>query len=288
MVGATCIGVAAKGEVSELEFDWVIVDEAGRAIAPELLVPIVRGRKIVLVGDHRQLPPTITEDLEEAFRSRQADKRQMQVSLFQSLIQSANREVKNQLEVQYRMHPAIGDLISQCFYEGRLQSGVAAEDRLHNLSWLTNSVVWYDTSKMPNSKERGNRSVYNQAEIETIIKLLDKIDQSYFQAEVTDQLIGIITAYAAQKRDLRARLEPKRSIWSTIGSQLELDTVDAYQGRQRDIIIYSVVRSGLGNTIGFLSDERRLNVALSRARRLLIIVGNLGIELANSKTKSIL
>jgi hypothetical protein len=282
VVGATCIGVAAKGEVSEMEFDWVIADESGKALPPELLVPLVRGRKLVLVGDHKQLPPTISRDLQDAMAVQNLERDEVQRSLFQMLIEPAEERVKLELEVQYRMHPAIGKLIGDCFYDRKLAAGVQAEDRAHGFKWCPRPVIWANTKSLANSDEIGKRSYYNQAEIETILRLLDKIEASYDPAKPSEVSVGVITAYSAQKAELRRRIAARRGNWPHLNAKLEVDTVDAYQGRERDIIIYSVVRSNAQGRIGFLSDERRLNVALSRARNLLIIVGNIDTEYARA------
>ncbi|MBN1450025.1 MAG: AAA family ATPase [Anaerolineales bacterium] len=286
VVGATCIGVAAKGDVSDLEFDWVIVDEAGKATHPELLVPLVRGRKMVLVGDHRQLPPTIGRDLDEAIQKADGVHREMlQTSLFQELIEGAQKNVKLPLTIQYRMHPAIGTLIGECFYSDvGLQNGVQEQERQHMLEWCPRSVVWYSTKKLPEHSEvRSGYSRMNQAEVDSVLALLDQIEASYTSAGIFDKTVGVITGYLAQKAAIRQKVSAGRARWPHI-QDVEVDTVDAYQGRERDIIIYSVVRSNPQGKIGFLQDERRLNVALSRARELLIIVGDEDIEFAGGRS----
>jgi hypothetical protein len=284
VVGATCIGVAAKGYVSDMEFDWVIVDEAGRATPPELLVPIVRGRRIVLVGDHRQLPPIIGRDLDEAIRGAGDVRRDvLEVSLFQELIERvADKLVQLPLTIQYRMHPAIGTLIGECFYaDVGLENGVDEEERQHGLSWAKRPVIWYSTKRLSNHRDvQSGYSRQNQAEVDAIVALLDRIETSYAEAGIWDRTVGVITGYLAQKAALRQKILARQERWSHL-KEVEVDTVDAYQGRERDIIIYSVVRSNPEGKIGFLRDERRLNVALSRARQLLIIVGDEDVEFAN-------
>jgi len=284
VVGATCVGVAAKGYVSDMEFDWVIVDEAGRATPPELLVPMVRGRRIVLVGDHRQLPPIIGRDLDEVIRQTGDVRRDvLEVSLFQELIERVgDKPVQLPLTVQYRMHPAIGTLIGECFYaDVGLENGVDGEERRHGLPWAKRPVIWYSTKQLSNHRDvLAGYSRQNQAEVDEIAALLDRIEASYAEAGVSDRTVGVITGYLAQKAALRQKIMARRERWSHL-QEVEVDTVDAYQGRERDIIIYSVVRSNPEGKIGFLRDERRLNVALSRARQLLIIVGDEDVEFAD-------
>ena len=284
VVGATCIGVAARGAISDLEFDWVIVDEAGRATHPELLVPMVRGRKIVLVGDHRQLPPIIGRDLDEALQQTDGIRRQtLETSLFQEIIEGVEerQNVRLPLTVQYRMHPGIGSLIGDCFYRDvDLENGTVAEERDHGLDWCSWPVVWYSTEKLPHHQEvKADYSRQNQAEIEVILKLLEQMNKTYTQNGMTGKTVGVITGYLAQKAAVRQQVLARQDRWSHL-RQVEVNTVDAYQGRERDIIIYSVVRSNPKGLIGFLADFRRLNVALSRARELLIIVGDTGVEYA--------
>ena len=283
VVGATCIGVAAKGDVSEMEFDWVIVDEAGKATPPELLVPLVRGRKIVLVGDHRQLPPTIDRELDEVIKEDpNLSRERLEVSLFQDLIEGVEDNVQLPLTVQYRMHPAIGTLVGECFYqEVGLENGVSPSDRQHGLSWCTRPVVWYSTKARPNHHEvKLGYSRLNQIEVDEVISLLERLETSYAELGIRGKTVGVITGYLAQKAALRQKISVKSHLWTFI-NDVEVNTVDAYQGRERDIIIYSVVRSNPKGKIGFLRDDRRLNVALSRARELLIIVGDEDIEFAD-------
>lgn len=288
VVGATCIGVAAKGEVNDMEFDWVIVDEAGKATPPELLVPMVRGRKVVLVGDHLQLPPTIDQALSEAAEELQTMPRSvLQTSLFETLMRRDGfQEVTTALDIQYRMHPAIGALIGACFYGGpdALKPGIPASDREHGLPWCSRPVVWFTTRGQPHSAEvqTPRRSYRNEAEIQIILDLLNRLNEAYCMMPEQTKTVGIITGYSAQKADLRQRIEGLRSQWPSLRS-IEVNTVDAYQGRERDVIIYSVVRSNPQRVIGFLRDERRLNVALSRAREVLFVVGNTDVEYAQAR-----
>ena len=282
IVGATCIGVAAKGDVNKVEFDWVIVDEAGRATPPELLVPIIRGQRIVLVGDHRQLPPTVNKEMDEAIEQLDGVSRTMfQTSLFQQLMERGTNQVQLPLTIQYRMHPTIGRLISKCFYEEKLENGVGSQERLHGIAWLSHPVIWFSTKDLPHHDEISEGYSYrNDAEIEVITRLLDRINATYTQTNITGKTIGLITGYQPQKAALRRQVSANTQRWQKL-PDIEVNTVDAYQGRERDIIIYSVVRSNRKGKIGFLQDVRRLNVALSRARELLIIVGNEDIENAD-------
>jgi|688.fasta_scaffold93078_1 hypothetical protein len=274
VVGATCIGIAAKGEVSDVNFDWVIIDEAGRATHPEIIVPMIRGRKIVLVGDHRQLPPIVDQELRNDILDEIGVKRSdIETSLFQEMIGLVTDSSKSTLTVQYRMHPGIGRLISDCFYESRLEHGTGTTTHCHDLSCCKTPVFWYSTFNLKHRVERREGSSYNNfVEVEVICKLLDQMEIDLAKLDVSKR-IGVITGYTAQKKLLRQQLiNPHKNHWPHL--MLEVNTVDAYQGREMDYIIYSLVRSNTQGLIGFLRDSRRINVALSRARELLVIVGD--------------
>ena len=187
------------------------------------------------------------------------------------------------------MHPAIGTLIGACFYGGAdaLKPGVPASERQHGLAWCSRPVVWFSTRGHAHGSDvqTPRRSYRNEAEIQIILELLGRLNDSYGSMAEQAKTVGIITGYSAQKADLRQRIESLRGIWPGL-KDIEVNTVDAYQGRERDVIIYSVVRSNPQRVIGFLRDERRLNVALSRAREALFVVGNTDIEYAQAKGKN--
>ncbi len=282
VVGATCIGVAAKGDVSEMEFDWVIVDEAGRSTHPELIVPLVRGKKIVLVGDHRQLPPIIDKELtEDLLEEIEVERTSLETSLFKELIEPVQGEAPTtqlSLQVQYRMHPAIGNMISKCFYKSQLRHADSVRMIDHGQKWIRTPITWFTTNNLSlHNEQKVGYSFQNVAEAEMIKNILDSMEQD-LASQNTTRSVGIIAGYMGQKRLLRQQIGRDLSRWPHL--QTEINTVDAYQGQEKDYIIYSVVRSNTERKIGFLQDERRLNVALSRARQLLVIVGD--IETAES------
>ena len=266
--GGTCIGIAGHPVVGNMDFDWVIVDEAGRATPPEILVPMVKGRRIILVGDHKQLPPVINQSTQSAAEDLQIDVTRLKMSLFQDLFEEAEG-ARYALDTQYRMHPAIGELVSTCFYDGKLRSGIQPEDRRHGLSIFKRPVLWRSIQG-EEQKEPGGTRYYNQAEADVIVQLLEQIKNDSPASQSNSLSVGIIAGYQEQKKYLRSKIGAVN--WGNLS--IEVDTVDAYQGRERDVIIYSVVRSNTEGNIGFLRDARRLNVALSRAKSLLIIVGN--------------
>jgi hypothetical protein len=275
VVAGTCIGFSSNRTAAELEYDWVIVDEAGRASPPELLVPMVRGRRLVLVGDHRQLPPI----LDDAVVRKVAHKLSLQrsdltSSLFEDLYERLPAQAKSRLIRQYRMHPIIGEMISSVFYDSQLTHGVTAEDRPLGQQIFGSPTRWLNTAGAPRRSERRMGTSYvNEYEADVLLSDLARalprlpVDRSRVVK------IGILTGYNAQKELIEDRVAPFRDTLP-VGVTLEVLTVDAAQGREFEIVYYSGVRSNVEERIGFLSDERRLNVALSRARDALTIVGD--------------
>ncbi|WDZ54909.1 serine/threonine-protein kinase [Paenibacillus polymyxa] len=278
VIASTCLGTANIPGVWSAEYDWVIVDEAGRATPPEILVPLVRGKRILLVGDHKQLPPIVdsefkTEDLEKF----EIKKSFLEISLFEDIFNRAGSSIKSTLNIQYRMHSGIGQLISEVFYEGTIRNADSTETLIHPLpNWEGKSVVWITTSAREDrfeSSSQSSKSKENQLEAKLILEECEKANKVL--KELNRKLtVGIISGYTDQKLLIEQLINPKDSIkWSNI--DIEVDNVDAFQGQERDVIFYSIVRSNKKRDIGFLKDYRRLNVALSRARKLLLIVGDL-------------
>jgi superfamily I DNA and/or RNA helicase len=280
ILAATCLIVGGK-ELRMEDFDWAIVDEAGRATPPELLVPLVRARRAILVGDERQLPPMLDEALEDGLLAeRQVARKGLEVSLFETLT-SQGRDRDNPvaavqtLRVQHRMHPAIGRLISEVFYDGVLQQGVTADERAHGLSWLARAVVWLSTTSLPDRFESRHGTGYrNLCEVEIIRRLAARIDADLRAMGQPGQRrsMAVLAPYQAQVAALQDQLLPHSSFWQAL--QLEVTTIDAAQGRDYDLVVYSATRSNAAGRLGFLRDRRRLNVALSRARQLLVLVGD--------------
>ncbi|MBV9689454.1 MAG: protein kinase [Ktedonobacteraceae bacterium] len=263
--------------LKEQQFDWVIIDEAGRATTAELLVPLVRARKAILVGDERQLPPMLDEALNEQVLSRLGTNREeLTQSLFASLVAQAREEnlpSVQMLATQFRMHPAIGKMVSTVFYQGQLTHQVSLGDRAHHLPWLERPVAWLTTSRLPEAKEtRRAKSYYNRVEIQAISTLLHRMERTYLESE-QHRTVAVITPYNAQIVELQAEILPGSSFWRAL--TIDISTIDAIQGMDRDIVIYSTVRSNPEGQIGFLRDRRRLNVALSRARQALLLVGDI-------------
>ncbi len=276
ILAATCL-ITGGNYLKDQEFDWAIIDEAGRATAPELLVPLIRSRKAIIVGDERQLPPMIDEVLSDTMLAPVGVTReQLTESLFAALVAQGKEEglaAVQMLTEQHRMHPAIGQLISTVFYEGKLKHGVSEDSRSHGLDWLSNPVIWLSTTRLANHFEtHQGQSYYNSVEVQGIVQTLNRMERSYQQRDEIRE-VAVITPYNAQISELREHVTPQSKFWKSL--KIEIATIDAFQGRDCDIVLYSTVRSNKELRLGFLKDWRRLNVALSRAKQLLIIVGDI-------------
>jgi hypothetical protein len=275
IVAGTCVGIAGRYSLPD-RFDLTIVDEAGRATPSELLIPLVRSEKCILVGDHKQLPPVfVYEVLSVAKTRKDIDPIWLQQSLFEYLFLKLDQRLKSTLKIQYRMHPHIANLISNVFYKNEgLLTGISAPERNHGWSRWPDHIVWCSTSLLNDRWEDSSQdtSKYNLCEVRIIHHELKKFEQ-ILQNKKETKNIAIISGYAGQIEQLKNQIEPKNEKrWKSLS--IEINTVDAFQGREEDIVFYSVVRSNKSRDIGFLSDFRRLNVALSRARELLFIVGD--------------
>ncbi len=274
IVAGTCIGVISDPRVRDIVFDYVIVDEAAKATLPEIMVPLVRARKAILVGDHKQLPPVFDRDaLAASFDRPQIA--ELQNTGFGKLFDMLPDNCKETLSTQYRMHPCIGDLISLLFYDGKVQNGVSESERSIDLPMLNGcAITWLSTSRAGRDrfeKPAGHNSngFINPLEVTAIQQCLQRLDQEIAVCGESYS-IGVITPYRAQLELIRNRL--KQTPLAHI--EMDINTVDAFQGSQRDIIIYSTVRSSGRPRIGFLREEPRINVSFSRAKRALIIVGD--------------
>ena len=276
LVGATCLGIASLSSTIEFNFDWVIVDEAGKATPPEILVPICLGRKVVLVGDHKQLPPVVDEALLKLQDKERMNisKEDLELSLFEYLERSLSDDCKNILDEQYRMNPVIGDLISNLFYDGKLISKTSKEEKTIPLKmYESKPLVWLSTtSRSDRKEERISDSYRNTCEAKLIFEQLLEIDEELGELKLKKET-AIIAGYRGQ-RDWLIRLYESSYKARFHNMTIEINTVDAFQGRETDIVFYSIVRSNDNGNLGFLKDVRRLNVAFSRARELLVVVGD--------------
>ncbi|WP_343698941.1 AAA domain-containing protein [Caulobacter sp.] len=281
VVAGTCLGVAGPRSTSEMEFDLCIVDEASKATATEILVPLARAKKWVLVGDSKQLPPFQDEALRDPDLLEKYDLRPEEVaeSLFSYLERRLPKGNVLALRTQRRMIQPISDLISGCFYpEQGLDCARGEPDRNFSPA-LASAVTWMDTSQNPSRGQttlQDGSGCSNRLECELINTRLNSLntmftrrDRALAKGKIS---VAVLTGYAEQRAKLERTLNPKSPKWTHL--EILLNTVDAFQGRQADVAIYSVTRSNDDGRLGFLKDAARLNVALSRGRDALIIVGD--------------
>ena len=247
-----------------VEFETVIIDEAAQSIELSALIPLKYGcSKCILVGDPKQLPPTVL--------SRQAAKYQYEQSLFARMENNHRKDV-HLLDIQYRMHPEISAFPSRTFYDSRLRDG-ADMARLRARPWHRSQVFspyrFFDVEGMSESAPKG-RSLVNNAEINVALAMYDRLVSDVTKYDFRRK-IGIITPYKGQLKALKQRFSMRYG--ENILDAIEFNTTDAFQGREAEIIIFSCVRASTQG-IGFLKDVRRMNVGLTRAKCSLWVLGN--------------
>lgn len=270
-----CTTNASSGSevLKDYFFDLCVIDEATQACEPSCLIPIVKSEKIVMAGDHKQLPPTILNET--------AEQKGLSISLFERLIGLYGSEIKSLLTVQYRMNEKIMEFSNHRFYRNRLIADESVKHHTIKELFSTNSfkkipekerltiidpmnpIVWVDTEKL-NSKERSRKGSMSKENV-LEASLIDTIVSSFLRKGIKPKDIGVITPYYDQKILLNSFIT---------NDYLEIDTVDGFQGREKEIIIVSLTRSNPFGNIGFLKDLRRLNVSITRARRKLIVIGD--------------
>ncbi|XP_054159255.1 regulator of nonsense transcripts 1-like isoform X2 [Oppia nitens] len=264
VICCTCVG-AGDPRLTRFKFHSILIDESMQATEPECMVPVVLGAKqLVLVGDHCQLGPVVM--------CKKAARAGLSQSLFERLVVLGIRPLR--LEVQYRMHPSLSKFPSNFFYEGSLQNGVYADDRKMtgiDFPWPQpdKPMLFYCCQGQEEIAGSGT-SYLNRTEA----SFVEKITTRFLKAGVKPEQIGVITPYEGQRAYLVQYMQYNGSFHAKLYQEIEVASVDAFQGREKDIIIMSCVRSNEHQGIGFLNDPRRLNVALTRARYGIIIVGN--------------
>lgn len=260
------------------QFDLAVIDEACQTTEPACWIPLLRCERVVAAGDHCQLPPTVV--------SPDAQREGFSVSLLERLMRADPETLSRRLDVQYRMHTSIMGFSSAEFYEGTL---VAAPDAANRLltdlpgiladEWTATPLHFIDTAgaSFDEELEPDGESRRNPGEADVVQRVVGLLVDHGLPARE----IGVIAPYAAQTRLLRERFaaansapSPDRGIGAGRFEGLEIDTVDGFQGREKEAIVISLVRSNTTGEIGFLGDVRRMNVALTRARRKLVVIGD--------------
>jgi DNA polymerase III delta prime subunit len=245
------------------QYDLAVVDEAGQSTEPASWLPVLRANKLVLAGDHRQLPATVV--------SPEAADRGLSVSLMERVVERYGGAVSRLLSVQYRMHADIMGFSNTEFYDGQLVAdesvaghrlcdlpGVAAEQSTERpVRFIDTAGAGFDEESEEDSGSR-----HNPGEADHVVRCVRR----WLAAGVPAGSIGVITPYRAQVRKLRERLSDVPTV--------EVDSVDGFQGRENEAIVISLVRSNPAGQIGFLADTRRTNVAFTRTRRALVVIGD--------------
>ncbi|CAG9949730.1 unnamed protein product [Clonostachys rosea f. rosea IK726] len=264
VVCCTCVG-AGDPRLSKMKFRNVLIDESTQSAEPECMIPLVLGcKQVVLVGDHQQLGPVIM--------NKKAAKAGLNQSLFERLIRLKTQPTM--LKMQYRMHPCLSEFPSNMFYNGHLQNGVNAEGRIRkdvDFPWPLPEMPMMFWSNLGHEEISASGTSYlNRTEASNVEKAITR----FFKAGVKAADIGVITPYEGQRSFIVTTMQNSGTYNKEKYKEVEVASVDAFQGREKDFIVLSCVRSNDNQGIGFLSDPRRLNVALTRAKYGLVILGN--------------
>ncbi|KAL0446420.1 UNVERIFIED_CONTAM: Regulator of nonsense transcripts 1 [Sesamum latifolium] len=264
VICCTCVG-AGDPRLANFRFRQVLIDESTQATEPECLIPLVLGAKqVVLVGDHCQLGPVIM--------CKKAARAGLAQSLFERLVLLGVKPIR--LQVQYRMHPALSEFPSNSFYEGTLQNGVTINERQSpgiDFPWpVPNRPMFFYVQMGQEEISASGTSYLNRTEAANV----EKIVTTFLKSGVVPSQIGVITPYEGQRAYIVNYMSRNGALRQQLYKEIEVASVDSFQGREKDYIILSCVRSNEHQGIGFLNDPRRLNVALTRARYGIVILGN--------------
>jgi superfamily I DNA and/or RNA helicase len=272
VIACTLTG-AASSMLAGRKFSTLFIDEAAQALEPACWIPIRVAQRVIFAGDHCQLPPTV--------KSREAEMGGLGVSLMERILE--RKSVARMLRTQYRMHETIMSFSNRQFYHGELEAdGSVAKHQLLQGSdheMITKSFQFVDTAGCgydevldPETKSRSNPGEAKLLfrHLEALLDLLDKPDKDSPESSPS---IGVISPYKDQVVFLRQEVIDQKPLWPWL-KRMTIDTVDGFQGQERDIIYISMVRSNAEGGIGFLGDVRRMNVALTRARKKLVVVGD--------------
>ena len=253
---------AGDALLAQHEFDLAVIDEAAQALECSAWIPMLKARRVVLAGDHKQLPPTV--------RSRDAERAGLGVTLFERAQNELGADFSRLLSVQYRMHEKIMRWSSDTFYDGRVEA--AATVRTHRLADVpyieeneltASSLVLWDTAGCDHDEEEDGASRVNAGEVNVVSAHIARL----IEAGVPERDIAVISPYRAQVKRLRAALDET-------APEVEIGTVDGFQGREKEAVLISMARSNRRGEVGFLAEPRRMNVAVTRARRQACLIGD--------------
>ncbi|SFX80076.1 AAA domain-containing protein [Cytophaga hutchinsonii] len=250
----TCTPVVSMHrEIGKEKFDTLIFDESGQTMEPMCWIPIQKVKKVILAGDHLQLPPTVKSD--------EAAKKGLAISLLEKLMPLPG--ISEMLAIQYRMNEKIMQFPSQWFYDNKLEAHGSVKDHAFD----DDVIQFIDTAGTGYEEELVGApfGIRNKQEADLVLAILNNVAELNKQAS-----IGIISPYKLQIQYIREQLIEQK----ITSKNIQVQTVDGFQGQEKDIIIISLVRSNGKQEIGFLKDLRRMNVAITRARKKLIVIGD--------------
>lgn len=263
VITATLVG-ANHYTVRGLKYRTVVIDEAGQALEPACWIPILKAEKVVLAGDHQQLPPTI--------KSKDAAEQGLNTTLLEKCV-ALCPEAVTMLDVQYRMHTDIMGYSSKVFYNAALTAhDTVARHLLHDAD---TPVAYVDTAGCGFEEKTEDTAISNPEEAALLYRHLKQLTaelQQHYTPE-TFPTIAIISPYRQQVAVLQEQLQHVAEL-DPYRDKISVNTIDSFQGQERDIVYISMTRSNTDNIIGFLSDTRRMNVAMTRARKKLVIIGD--------------
>lgn len=265
VITATLVG-ANHNSVRHLKYHTVIIDEAGQALEPACWIPIVKAQKLVLAGDPHQLPPTV--------KSQEATRAGLSTTLLEKAIR-LHPESVTLLEEQYRMHETIMGYSSSVFYEDRLQAHPSVAN--HSLTPEEGPLLFIDTAGLGYEEKTEDTSTSNPEEAAFLIRHLGKLVQNLAETYSPGSFpsIAVISPYKQQVQTLK-ELYDHAPVLHPYRNRISVNTIDSFQGQERDIVYISMTRSNTESKIGFLSDIRRMNVAMTRARKKLVVIGDSG------------
>lgn len=286
LVGATCIGINSQRKFANMNFDITIIDEAGQIQIHNALVPMSRSPKLIMLGDHKQIPPLASDYVLQRCEEDGVDDRLERISLFEDLYERLPDSNKVLLDTQFRMPAEIADLLSEWFYEGKYKSFSGKRNMKSIFPELFESCfVIVDTGHIKDKNEKKTTGYINVCEAEIVRNIVKTLVSKNNSNHIDARKIGVISPYGDQIKLLISKLKGLPEIGNN-ASEIAA-TLDSFQGQERDVIIYSCTRSNTRpknarGRIGFLTELRRLNVALSRPKKMLIFIGD--IEFLSSCT----
>ena len=263
IITATLVG-SNHYTVRNLNFQTVVIDEAGQALEPACWIPILKAQKVVLAGDHCQLSPTI--------KSNEAAKGGLSTTLLEKCV-ALHPEAVTLLEEQYRMNEQIMAHSSKVFYENKLKAHHSVAK--HLLFDADSPLAFIDTAGCSFDEKLDGTSSINPDEAAFLFKHLSLFVTDLKAHYSTENFpsIAIISPYKQQINILKQQLEHSPDLQDYL-SKISVNTIDSFQGQERDIVYISLTRSNAEGAIGFLSDIRRMNVAMTRARKKLVVIGD--------------